>query len=65
MWNTLFPDDECPEHIYFTPTGHFAISKEQTQKIPKDYYRFILDILENETTSPWEIERLEPYIFLR
>jgi len=65
MWGMLFSEIECPERIHFTPAGHFAISKEHAQKIPKDYYKLVLNILENEYNSPWEIERLEPYIFLR
>jgi hypothetical protein len=64
MWNKLF-ESQCPEILNFTPTGHFAISKEQIRKIPKEYYKHILNILETQSTSPWEIERLEPYIFLQ
>jgi hypothetical protein len=64
MWNNLF-DDECPDYLNFTPTGHFAITKEYAQIIPRDYYKYVLNILENQPTSPWEIERLEPYIFLK
>jgi hypothetical protein len=64
MWVKLF-ESSCPEILHFTPTGHFAISKEQIRKIPKEYYKHILNILETQSTSPWEIERLEPYIFLQ
>jgi hypothetical protein len=64
MWEKLF-DSECPQTFYFTPTGHFAITKTQAHKIPRLYLKHVLDILENFPTSPWEIERLEPYIFLR
>lgn len=64
MWNKLF-DSDCPDTFNFTPTGHFAITKEQALKIPKKYYKYILNILEDFPTSPWEIERLEPYIFLQ
>jgi hypothetical protein len=64
MWNKLF-EPPCPENLNFTPTGHFAISKEQVRKIPLEYYQYILNILETQPTSPWEIERLEPYIFFQ
>lgn len=64
MWETLFTTN-CPDIIHFTPTGHFAISKEQARKIPLEYYQHILNILETQPSSPWEIERLEPYIFLQ
>jgi hypothetical protein len=64
MWNKLFRYP-CPEVINFTPTGHFAISKAQAKKIPVEYYKHMLNILETQPTSPWEVERLEPYIFLQ
>ena len=64
MWATLF-DTDCPDTISFTPTGHFAITKDHARKIPKEFYKHTLNILETQETSPWEIERLEPYIFLR
>lgn len=64
MWSTLF-DTDCPDIISFTPTGHFAITKDHARKIPKEFYKHILNILETQETSPWEIERLEPYILLR
>jgi hypothetical protein len=65
MWDILFKDTECPEKFYFTPTGHFTIHKDTAHKVPKSYYEYIVNILENEENSPWEIERMEPYIFLR
>lgn len=64
MWNQLF-ESMCPNTLSFTPTGHFAITKTSATLIPKEFYKKILNILETEPTSPWEIERLEPYIFLR
>lgn len=64
MWGLLFSDLPCPETFYFTPTGHFAITREHARKIPREYYKHILDILSTYKTSPWEIERLEPYILL-
>jgi len=62
MWKQLF-DLPCPDSFQFTPSGHFAITKEHARKTSKSQYRKILDILESQPTSPWEIERLEPYIF--
>jgi len=62
-WNVLFNKD-CPEFFDFTPAGHFAITKEQVHRLPKQFYKKVIDILETRYTSPWEIERLEPYIFL-
>lgn len=67
MWNTIFPNVECPIRFQFTPTGHFAITKEHARRQPKEFYAHILNILEDEInfpTAPWELERLEPYIFL-
>jgi hypothetical protein len=61
MWNQLF-DIPCPNSFHFTPTGHFAISKEYARKLPRSRYKQIINILETQPTSPWEIERLEPYI---
>jgi hypothetical protein len=62
MWEQLF-DLPCPDSFQFTPAGHFAVTKEHARKISKSQYRKILDILESQPISPWEIERLEPYIF--
>lgn len=63
IWNMLFKV-ESPDDFYFTPAGHFAITKEHAQRIPKDAYKKIIDILETENRGPWEIERLESYIFI-
>ena len=64
MWENIF-NSKCPEVFEFTPTGHFAITKEQIHKKSKTYYKHIINILEEFPMSPWEIERLEPYIFLQ
>jgi dTDP-4-dehydrorhamnose reductase len=64
MWGKLFNTESPNNNFYFTPAGHFAITKEHAQKIHKSVYKKIIDILENENRSPWEIERLEPYIFI-
>jgi hypothetical protein len=48
----------------FTPAGHFAISKEGVWKRDRNFYKRILDILSIKPSAPYEIERLESYIFL-
>jgi hypothetical protein len=65
IWDQLFEDMVCPDKLLFTPTGHFGITAEQARKIPVIYYEKIIDILETDPTSPWVVERLEPYILLR
>ena len=62
MWEQLF-DTPCPQTFHFTPTMHFAISKEYAHTLPRSRYKQIMDILATEPDSPWEIERLAPYIF--
>jgi dTDP-4-dehydrorhamnose reductase len=63
LWDKIFNIDS-PNIYRFTPAGHFVITKEHARKIPRDIYKKILDILETEYRSPWEVERLEPYIFI-
>jgi len=62
IWKRLF-NNPLPDEILFVPGGHFCIKKEKAKKIPLEFYKKILDILENDDTSPWVIERLELYIF--
>jgi len=62
IWNMLFVND-CPDILYFAPSGHFCISKEHARKRPKEFYQKIVNILETDEMSPWIIERLEGYIF--
>jgi len=63
LWRRIF--NTMPPNIYrFTPAGHFAITKEHATKISRDVYKKIIDILESENRAPWEVERLEPYIFI-
>ena len=62
MWNLLF-NNEMPEKIYFTAAGHFCITREHVHQYPIEWYKKVLDILENYEVSPWCIERFEPYIF--
>lgn len=64
IWNLLFTSN-CPDTLHFTPTGHFIISNELATSIPKEFYKKILNILEEYDDAPWVIERLEPYIFLK
>lgn len=64
MWNKVF-GTECPTTLEFTPTGHFAITDDKARSLPRSFYKNILNILEQDPNSPWEIERLEPYIFLQ
>lgn len=61
-WEILF--DEPKPNIYeFMPGGHFAITKQQIHTRPKEFYKKIVDLLEQEQIAPWLVERLECYIF--
>lgn len=62
IWSYIF-EDEVPNSFIFCPSGHFCISKDLVLQRPKDFYKKIINILENEPLSPWCIERLFPYIF--
>lgn len=62
IWNMIFKD-EVPDVLYFTPAGHFCITREHVHKNTKETYENILKILETNEMAPWCIERLEPYIF--
>lgn len=62
-WKRVFGDVSCPNDIIFTPTGHLAIAKECVHRHPKSFYENIIKFLEERELAPWEIERLEPYIF--
>lgn len=61
-WYKFF---ECkhPNRYEFMPGGHFGITNEQARKRSKDFYKIIVDMLENDYDSPWNIERLECYMF--
>jgi hypothetical protein len=63
IWDQLFKV-KSPNSYVFTPSGHFVITKEHARKIPKEVYKKIVYILETGSNAPWEIERLEPYIFI-
>lgn len=62
-WHILFELPDAPPVYEFIPGGHFAITKEQLRKNTKEQYKKIIELLENDVTAPWMIERLEGYIF--
>ena len=61
-WELLFNEPKPPVYE-FIPGGHFIISKEQVHVRPKEFYKKIVDLLEQEEIAPWLVERLECYIF--
>ena len=62
IWELLF-NNQKPNNYEFVPGGHFSITKEQILIRSLDFYKFILNLLESDITMPWNIERLECYIF--
>lgn len=62
IWSRLFipPIDE---KIIFTAGVIFCVSKSQIQSRSVEFYKDCLDILLNRDLSPWEFERIMPYIF--
>ena len=52
-----------PQEYEFMPGGHFGITKEHAQLRSKDFYKKVCDLLLEEESAPWNIERLECYIF--
>ncbi len=61
-WGILF--DESPPPIYeFIPGGHFGVSKSHAHLRSREFYKTILKLLSENANSPWNIERLECYIF--
>ena len=61
-WDILFDEDK-PSVYEFMPGGHFIITKQQILARPKEFYKKIVDLLEQEEIAPWLVERLECYIF--
>jgi hypothetical protein len=61
-WNFLF-NEPVPPSYEFMPGGHFGITKEHIQLRSKEFYKKIIDLLVEDDTAPWMIERLECYIF--
>jgi hypothetical protein len=62
VWLNLF-DSPYPPYYEFIPGGHFSITKEQILKRSLSFYQKIVELLEKDITMPWNIERLECYIF--
>ncbi len=61
-WVKLFNCNKPPVYE-FIPGGHFGITKETVQIRSKEFYGKVVELLENDDTAPWMIERLECYIF--
>jgi len=62
FWYFLF-DCEIPVLCDFCVSTHFAVDKLTIHDKSKNFYIKILNILETRYESPWEIERIMPYIF--
>ncbi len=62
LWPQIF-ESSVPETFEFVPAGHFCISKQQLRTRTKKFYSNIVNLLETRHLCPYEIERLEPYIF--
>lgn len=61
-WSKFF-NDPHPNRYEFIPGGHFGVTKEQVRLRSRNFYKEIVDMLENDYDSPWIIERLECYLF--
>lgn len=61
-WIELF-ETEIPSVYEFIPGAHFCLEKNHAKVRNKSFYKKIIEILENDTSAPWIIERLECYIF--
>lgn len=62
LWEVLF--ESSPPSIYeFVPAGHFCVSRTQVQQRDVEFYKRIVEQLETRDKCPWEMERLEPYVF--
>lgn len=62
LWPQIF-ESEVPKLFEFVPAGHFCVSKEQIRERSPQFYNNIVQLLETRHLCPYEIERLEPYIF--
>jgi hypothetical protein len=62
VWVDLFKSTS-PTYYEFIPGGHFGVSKETVHIRSKKFYGRIVELLETQEKMPWNIERLEPYIF--
>ena len=61
-WRMFFSGPP-PPFYEFMPGGHFGVTKEQVRIRDKEFYKKIVDLLRDDTNSPWVIERLECYFF--
>ena len=61
-WELLFTDEK-PSEYEFMPGGHFGITREHAQLRSKEFYKKVCDLLLEDESAPWMIERLECYIF--
>lgn len=62
LWPILF-NDPIPSRYEFVPAGHFIISREHIHLRSKSFYETIVHQLETRWRCPYEVERLEGYIF--
>ena len=61
-WGILFNEPK-PINYEFMPGGHFCITRGQAQSRNRELYKKITELLMEDVTAPWMIERLECYIF--
>jgi hypothetical protein len=64
-WTILF-DEPIPEgsgRYEFMPGGHFGLTRKHAHKRSREVYAKVVELLEQESSAPWMIERLECYIF--
>lgn len=61
-WSMFF-DSPAPSQYEFMPGGHFGITKEHSKIRSKEFYKKVVDLLQEVEVAPWIIERLECYIF--
>ena len=62
LWPQIF-ESEVPKLFEFVPAGHVCVRKAQIRKRSPHFYNNIVQLLETRHLCPYEIERLEPYIF--
>ena len=63
-WDKIFKKYDSPSLYTMMAAGHFAITREGILCKPLSFYENIKNMLETEgEVVPYEIERLEAYIF--
>jgi hypothetical protein len=62
LWNSTF-NEKCPIYLDFTPSCHCIIHKSIIQSRSINFYQNVKYILENDTISPWALERYISYLF--